>query len=101
MLWVNKTGVVGPIGSLQTSTSVGGQSWNVYSGSNGSNQVFSFLRTSNTNSGSVDIKAVLNWIKSKSWFGNVTLSQVQFGLEITSANGGLNFVSNSFSVSYS
>jgi hypothetical protein len=101
MLWVNKTGAVGPIGSLQTSASVGGQSWNVYSGSNGSNQVFSFLRTSNTNSGSVDIKAVLNWIKSKGWFGNVTLSQVQFGFEITSANGGLNFVSNSFSVSYS
>jgi Glycosyl hydrolase family 12 len=101
MLWMNKTGAVGPLGSYQTTTSVGGHTWNVYSGSNGSNAVFSFVRTSNTSSGSVDIRAVLNWIKSKGWFGNVTLSQVQFGFEITSSSGGLNFVSNSFSVSYS
>jgi hypothetical protein len=40
MLWMNKQGAVGPIGSLQTSVSVGGHSWNVYKGSNGSNQVF-------------------------------------------------------------
>jgi hypothetical protein len=101
MLWMNKTGAVGPLGSYQTRISVGGSSWNVYSGSNGSNQVFSFLRTSNTSSATVDIKAILLWIKSKGWYGNVTLSQVQFGFEITSSSGGLNFVSNSYSVSYS
>jgi hypothetical protein len=101
MLWMNKTGAVGPIGSLQTSASVGGHSWNVYKGSNGSNQVFSFLRTGNTNSGTVDIKAILNWIKSRGWFGDVTLGNVQFGFEITSSNGGLNFATNSFSVSAS
>ena len=31
---MNKQGAVGPIGSLQTSASVGGHSWNVYKGSN-------------------------------------------------------------------
>lgn len=101
MLWMNKTGAVGPIGSYQTSVSVGGYSWNVYSGSNGSNPVFSFLNQGSTTSGSVDILAVLRWIEGKNWFGDVTLSQVQFGWEITSSSGGLNFVSNSFSVSYS
>ncbi len=101
MLWMNKTGAVGPIGSLQTTVSVGGHTWDVYKGSNGSNAVFSFLRHGNTNSGSVDVKAVLNWIKSKGWFGDVTLGDVQFGFEITSASGGLNFTSNSFSVSSS
>ncbi|WP_342669490.1 hypothetical protein [Streptomyces yerevanensis] len=30
---------------------VGGHNWNVYKGTNGSNQVFSFLRTSDSNSG--------------------------------------------------
>jgi hypothetical protein len=101
MLWMNKTGAVGPLGSLQTSASVGGHSWNVYKGSNGSNQVFSFLRTGNTSSGTVDIKAILNWIKTRGWFGDVTLGNVQFGFEITSSNGGLNFTTNSFSVSAS
>jgi hypothetical protein len=101
MLWMNKQGAVGPIGSLQTSATVGGHSWNVYKGSNGSNQVFSFLRTSNTNSGSVDIKAVMNWIKNRGWIGDATMNEVQFGFEITSSSGGLNFASNSYSVSFS
>jgi hypothetical protein len=101
MLWMNKTGAVGPLGSYQTSVSVGGHSWNVYKGSNGSNAVFSFLRTSNTSSGTVDIKAVLTWIKNRGWFGDVTLGNVQFGYEITSSSGGMDFRTNSFSVSYS
>ena len=101
MLWMNKTGAVGPLGSLQTTATVGGHTWSVYSGSNGSNAVYSFVRSSNTSSGTVDIKAVLNWIKTKGWFGDVTLSTVQFGYEITSSSGGLNFMTNSYSVSSS
>ncbi|MCP2166521.1 glycoside hydrolase family 12 protein [Goodfellowiella coeruleoviolacea] len=98
MLWVNKYGPVGPLGSRQTTLSVGGHTWDVYRGSNGANQVFSFVRTSNTNSGTVDIKAVLNWLRGQGWFGDVTLGEVQFGFEITSSNGGLDFASNSYSV---
>jgi Glycosyl hydrolase family 12 len=101
MLWMNKTGAVGPLGSLQTTATVGGHTWSVYSGSNGSNAVFSFVRSGNTSSATVDIKAVLNWIKAKAWFGDVTLSTVQFGYEITSSSGGLNFVTNSYSVTSS
>ncbi|MFC6018634.1 hypothetical protein ACFP2T_20800 [Plantactinospora solaniradicis] len=51
MLWMNKYGPVGPLGSFQVTAAVGGHSWNIYRGSNGSNQVYSFIRTSNTNSG--------------------------------------------------
>jgi hypothetical protein len=98
MLWMNKTGAVGPIGSRQTTATVGGHTWDVYKGSNGSNQVFSFVRTSNTSSGTVDVKAVLNWIKARSWFGDVTLGEVQFGFEITSSSGGLDFTTTSYSV---
>lgn len=102
MLWMNKTGAVGPLGSQQTTATVGGSTWAVYSGSNGSNAVFSFVRTSNTNSGSVDILAVLKWIEARGWFGNVTLSNVQFGWEITSTGGTTrSFTTNSYSVSSS
>jgi hypothetical protein len=100
MLWMNKTGAVGPIGSYQTNVSVGNYNWNVYKGSNGSNPVFSFLNTGSTTSGTVNVLAVLKWIESKGWYGNVTLSHVQFGFEITSTNGGQNFTDNSYSVSY-
>ncbi|GIH66819.1 GH12 family glycosyl hydrolase domain-containing protein [Microbispora siamensis] len=89
MLWMNKYGPVGPLGSRQTSVSVGGHSWDVYRGSNGSNQVFSFVRQGNATSGTVDVKAVLNWLRTNKWFGDVTLGDVQFGYEITSSSGGM------------
>ncbi|WNM31732.1 hypothetical protein RKE30_15600 [Streptomyces sp. Li-HN-5-11] len=102
MLWMNKTGPVGPLGTSQGNVSVGGSTWTVYKGSNGNNAVFSFVRTSNTSSGTVDVLAVMNWIKNtKHWIGDVTLGDVQFGYEITSSSGGLNFTTNSFSVSSS
>lgn len=101
MLWMNRNGAVGAIGSLQTTVSVGGHSWDVYRGNNGSIEVFSFLRRGNSNAGSVDIRAVLNWIRNRGWFGNVTIGNVQFGYEITSSSGGLNFTTNSYSVSFS
>lgn len=109
MLWMSYTGSVEPISAsynssgkpvaVVTNLTVGGHTWNVYKGSNGSNAVFSFARTSNTSSGTVDVKAILNWIRSEGWFGNITLGNVEFGYEITSSNGGLNFDTNSYSVS--
>ena len=100
MLWMNKTGDVGPLGSYQTTVTVGGYSWNVYAGNNGANPVYSFVNTGFATSGTVNILAVLQWIEGKNWFENVTLSNVQFGYEITSSSGGLNFMTNSYSVSY-
>ncbi|MFI7404739.1 hypothetical protein ACIBW9_30385 [Streptomyces sp. NPDC049541] len=102
MLWMNKTGAVGPLGTSQGNVTLGGHSWTVYKGTNGSNDVFSFVRSSNSASGTVDILPILKWIKdTKGWFGNVTIGDVQFGFEITSSSGGLNFIVNSESVSSS
>ncbi|WP_112468303.1 glycoside hydrolase family 12 protein [Streptomyces triticisoli] len=102
MLWVNKTGAVGPLGSPQGGVTLGGSTWSVYKGNNGSNEVFSFIRSSNSTSGTVNILPILKWIKdAKGWFGNVTIGDVQFGYEITSSSGGLDFTTNSLTVSSS
>ncbi|MHB9858709.1 glycoside hydrolase family 12 protein [Streptomyces sp. YIM S03343] len=102
MLWVNKTGAVGPLGTSQGTVTLGGSTWTVYKGNNNSNDVFSFVRSSNSSSGSVSILPILKWIKdTKGWFGNVTIGDVQFGFEITSSSGGLDFATNSLSVSSS
>lgn len=102
MLWVNKTGAVGPLGTSQGTVTLGGSTWNVYKGNNTANDVFSFVRTSNSSSGTVNILPILKWIKdTKGWFGNVTIGDLQFGFEITSSSGGLNFTTNSESVSSS
>jgi hypothetical protein len=107
MIWVNKTGAVGPIArswddngdpvAEDTNVSVGGHTWNVYKGNIGFT-VISFLRTSNTSSGTVDIKALLNWIRDRGWFGDVRVGKAQFGFEITSSSGGMDFTCNSYSL---
>ncbi len=100
MLWTD-TRNVGPLGTYQTTVSIGGSSWNVYRGSNGSNAVFSFVRTGNETSGSVDIKATFNWLSSAGWLTNATLSTVQFGWEISSTSNTTEaFTVNSYSLSY-
>ncbi len=117
MLWMNYTSNANGSGNIKpisynwnssgnpvpvyTNVTVGGHTWNVFRGNNGGNNVYSFLRTSKTNSGTVDVKAIMNYIKGLGWFGNVTIGNVQFGYEITSSSGGLNYVTNSFSVTSS
>ncbi|MFC6063255.1 GH12 family glycosyl hydrolase domain-containing protein [Streptomyces ochraceiscleroticus] len=99
MLWVNQTGAVGPIGTEQATVTLGGSTWKVYKGDNGANEVYSFLRTSDSSAGTVDILPVLKWVQEKGWWGDETIGDVQFGYEITSAPGGLRFATNRFSVS--
>jgi hypothetical protein len=116
MLWMNYTnnsdgsGNIKPISYNWNSSgnpipthwnvSIGGHTWNVFRGNNGANNVYSFLRTSRTSSGTVDIRAIMNWIKARGWFGDVTVGNVQLGYEITSSSGGKNFNVNSYGVSF-
>ncbi|BAV06580.1 Glycosyl hydrolase family 12 [Filimonas lacunae] len=110
MLWLNWTGAVAPISytynsagtptPVATNVTVGGATWNIYRGNNSVNNVYSFLRTTKTNNTTIDIKAIMNWIRNQGWFGNVTVGNVQYGYEITSSSGGLDFVCNSYSVSF-
>jgi hypothetical protein len=112
MLWVNWQGSVGPISynygcngypstacPSATNVYVGGHTWNVYRGHNGSNVVYSFLRTSNTTSGTVNITEISKWLANNSYFGwNTNLHSIQFGWEITSCSGGADFRVSSYSV---
>jgi hypothetical protein len=86
----------------QTSLRVGGHVWDVYFGNS-----ITFVRTTDTNSGSLDILAILRWIIANYNTGrggirdNWTLDQVQFGFDITSDASTQAFVTNSFSVTSS
>jgi hypothetical protein len=110
MVWMNKQGAVGPIAASYdangavpsaANVTVGGHTWNIYRGSNGANAVYSFVRTSNTSSGTVDLLALFTWLRTNGWWGDVTLGQQQFGYEITSSAGGLTFTTNSYTLNYS
>jgi hypothetical protein len=110
MIWANEHGAVGPIaesydsnGAVPTArnVTVGGSTWNVYRGSNGSNAVYSFVRTATTNAATVDVLAVLNWLRTQGWWADVTVGDIQFGFELTGTAGQSNFVDNSFNITYS
>jgi hypothetical protein len=109
MIWmyVNKAGPISSIvGSVKPT--LGGYTWTVHYGSNGSNATISFVNSVNVTSGTVDILAMLNWLiaNNTTQYGQFdsswSLDQVQWGWEISSDAGSTQgFVNNSFSVSSS
>jgi hypothetical protein len=106
MLWVNYAqGKVLPISSTGkpavSNVTTGGHMWDVYYGGSPGHDVISLVRTTNTTSGTVDIKAILNWlIANKGSFDcSWTLDQMQFGFEIISDSAAQRFTCNRFSVS--
>ena len=111
MIWMNKQGAhepwartydaaASPIPEVANVT-VGGHTWNAFwnGGPRGFN-VFSMVRTSNTSAGTVDIKAVLTWLKDNLGLGDVVIDKVQLGFEISQSPGGSNFTMNAYDVSF-
>ena len=115
MIWTNYTGTdtgggnVKPISSTYTSSgnaqavytnvSIGGATYNVYEGNVGHN-VISFLRTSKSNNTTTNILAVLQWIKSVGYFGNITVGQVQYGVEVTSTSGSETWTMSNYTLTH-
>ncbi len=100
MVWTDKSGDVGPLGSSVGTVTLDGNAWTLYAGNNGSNPTYSFVRSSNESSGTVNLLDLLKYLEnSKGYFANPTLSTVQYGWEITSTNGAQeDFTINSYSV---
>jgi hypothetical protein len=105
MIWINYKGPAyngsdfQPIGSLVASNiSVAGHTWNIYRGSNGKNDVFTFRRTTNTSAvTNLDIRSLLYYAKNQGFIQNATyVLGIQAGWEIVA---GGSFTTNSFSSS--
>lgn len=96
MIWFNKVGSIQPIGSSIGSASVGGRTWDVWTGNNGSNNVISFVAPSAISSWSFDVKdfltsAISHGLAQNSWY----LTSIQAGFEPWQNGAGL--AVNSFS----
>ncbi|GAB3237161.1 hypothetical protein GCM10027447_36140 [Glycomyces halotolerans] len=98
MIWLGAVGPVGPLGGYDTTVNVGGHNFDYYRGNNGSNEVYTFIRTSNTNSATVDITEIAQWLYSTGRMPDVRIDQIQFGYEITSSAGGHRFSTESYSL---
>ncbi|MFE7033484.1 cellulose binding domain-containing protein [Streptomyces sp. NPDC057621] len=96
MIWFNRVGPIQPIGSPVGTASVGGRTWEVWSGSNGANDVLSFVAPSAISSWSFDVmdfvdQAVVRGLARSDWH----LTSVQAGFEPW--QGGAGLAVNSFS----
>ncbi|MGD0830504.1 MAG: hypothetical protein ABR907_06155 [Terracidiphilus sp.] len=110
MVWEDWSGT-GPIAStyncnqlgvsgcpFATNVSIDGVTYDVFQGNTGHN-VISFLRTSETTSGSVNLLDLMNWLVGQGKLESDTFSTADFGFEITKTSGSQTFTLNSYSLS--
>ena len=96
MIWFNRQGAIQPIGSPVGNTTIGGRTWQVWQGSNGSNNVISYVAPSPITSWSFDAMGFINDVRNRgaitnSWY----LTSMQAGFEPWIGGAGL--AVNSFS----
>ncbi|MER6187157.1 cellulose binding domain-containing protein [Streptomyces sp. NPDC001652] len=96
MIWFNRVGSIQPIGSQVGTATVGGRTWQVWTGSNGSNDVISFVAPSAISSWNFDVmdfvdQTVARGMAQNNWY----LTSVQAGFEPWQNGAGL--AVNSFS----
>jgi Cellulose binding domain/Glycosyl hydrolase family 12 len=103
MVWTYVSGNVGPLGSAVGTVSLDGNTWTLYAGNNGSNPTYSFVRSGNESSGTVNLLDLLKYLENtKGYFSNPTLSTIQYGWEISGTNNVQeNFTINNYSASAS
>lgn len=99
MIWFNRQGSIQPIGSVVASATIGGRTWQVWQGSNGSNQVVSYVAPSPISSWNFSVLDFLNDVKSRtsvnnSWY----LTSIQAGFEPWVGGAGLAVTNFSASV---
>ncbi|MGC9497226.1 GH12 family glycosyl hydrolase domain-containing protein [Streptomyces sp. WG7] len=96
MIWFNRVGPIQPIGSQVGTAAVGGRTWEVWTGSNGANDVLSFVAPSAITDWSFDVMdfvraTVARGLAEDDWY----LTSVQAGFEPWQNGAGL--AVNSFS----
>ncbi len=89
MIWTYRSGGAGPVGTRQATVNIAGTSWDLYRGNIGWN-VFSFVRTSNTQSVTFNIRDFLDNLVNRGWVSSSKyLTSVQAGPEVFTGNGRL------------
>jgi len=84
MIWLNHTGSIQPIGSPTGNVTLAGRAWTVWTGSNGANNVVSYVSNSATSSLSFNSRDfILDTFNRGSQYGNTNwyLTSIQAGFE--------------------
>jgi hypothetical protein len=100
MIWFNRQGSIQPIGSAVGNATIGGRTWQVWRGSNGANNVISYVAPSPITSWSFNAQDFINDVRARgaitdAWY----LTSIQAGFEPW--NGGVGLAVDNFSASVS
>jgi hypothetical protein len=97
MVWVGNSGGVGPSGSqVYSNQSIAGSTWNVYWQGGGP---LSFVRTSNSTSGSVNLGTMIKWGATKGYYSSGgTVGALGLGFEIFGSGSSHTWTMNSMSI---
>ncbi|NLU80077.1 glycosyl hydrolase family 5 [Micromonospora sp. HNM0581] len=90
MIWFNRQGPIQPIGSPVGNATIDGRTWQVWRGSNGANNVISYLAPSAISSANLNLLAFINDTRNRgaitnSWY----LTSIQAGFEPWQGGVGL------------
>ena len=105
MIWFNRQGQIQPIGSRTATATIGGRTWEVWTGNNGGNDVVSYVAPSAISSWSFNVLDFINDTKNRSrvtnswyltsmqagfepWIGGAGLAVTQFSAQVNT--GGSN-----------
>jgi hypothetical protein len=90
MIWLYRQGA-GPIGtSQQTGVQIAATPWTLYRGMNGTTNVYSYVRETNTTSATMNLMDFLNDLVSRTWLqSSKYLSSIQAGTEVYTGTGRL------------
>ncbi|MBM0233377.1 cellulose binding domain-containing protein [Micromonospora sp. STR1_7] len=96
MIWLNRQGPIQPIGSVVGTATLAGRTWEVWRGSNGSNNVISYVAPSAISSLNFSVLDFINDVRNRgaitnSWY----LTSIQAGFEPW--QGGVGLAVTSFS----
>jgi hypothetical protein len=90
MIWLYRAGGAGPVGTLQTTVTIGGTSWDLYRGNNNRWNVFSYVRSANATSAVVNVMDHMRDLITRGWISSSKyLSSIQSGTEIFTGTGRL------------
>ncbi|MFK4103476.1 endo-1,4-beta-glucanase [Streptomyces sp. NPDC019531] len=98
MIWLNRQGGAGPLGSLYGSVSLGGAMWDIYQGDIGWN-VYSFVRRTNTTKASLNLDDFTQALVRRKLLSNDKyVSGIESGTEVFKGTGRLDTKSYSVDI---
>ena len=89
MVWLYRSNGAGPLGTKQTTVTIGGTQWDLYRGNIGWD-VYSFVRVDNTTDSSLNLNDFLTDLVQRQWLDSSKyLNSVEAGTEVFTGKGSL------------